>query len=118
MPDAAKSEVVQENPVIKSKDADESLSRLPEALRSLRHHNFQLFFFGQLVSLTGTWMQSVAQSWLVYRLTGSAGLLGVVGFANQIPVFLLIGVSISSRRILNDGADGFVKYDCADDGSR
>jgi MFS family permease len=58
------------------------------ASRALRHRNFQLFFSGQLISLIGTWMQSVAQSWLVYRLTGSALLLGSVGFASQIPVFL------------------------------
>ena len=57
-------------------------------LRALRHRNFQLFFSGQLISLTGTWMQSVAQAWLVYRLTKSALLLGTVGFASQIPVFL------------------------------
>jgi MFS family permease len=67
----------------------EGASRLPLALRALRHRNFQLFFGGQLISLTGTWMQSVAQSWLVYRLTGSVVLLGFVGFAGQIPVFLL-----------------------------
>jgi MFS family permease len=58
-------------------------------LRALRHRNFQLFFSGQLISLTGTWMQSVAQAWLVYRLTKSALLLGTVGFASQIPVFLI-----------------------------
>jgi MFS family permease len=58
-------------------------------LRALRHRNFQLFFSGQLISLTGTWMQSVAQAWLVYRLTKSALLLGTVGFASQIPVFLV-----------------------------
>jgi MFS family permease len=63
--------------------------RLPAAFRALRHRNYRLFFAGQLISLTGTWMQSVAQSWLVYRLTGSAALLGVVGFSAQIPVFLL-----------------------------
>lgn len=63
-------------------------SRWQAASRALRHRNFQLFFSGQLVSLIGTWMQSVAQSWLVYRLTGSALLLGSVGFASQIPVFL------------------------------
>src|SRR5438874_13628085 len=63
--------------------------RVPMALRALRHRNFQLFFAGQLISLVGTWMQTVAQSWLVYRLTGSALLLGTVGFASQIPVFLL-----------------------------
>src|ERR1700683_3978895 len=56
--------------------------------RALRHRNFQLFFGGQLISLIGTWMQNVAQSWLVYRMTGSAFLLGVVGFAGQIPVFI------------------------------
>jgi len=63
-------------------------SRWQVASRALRHRNFQLFFSGQLISLIGTWMQSVAQSWLVYRLTGSALLLGSVGFASQIPVFL------------------------------
>jgi MFS family permease len=60
--------------------------------RALRHRNYRLFFGGQLVSLVGTWMQSVAQSWLVYRLTGSTVLLGVVGFCGQIPVFLLAPV--------------------------
>lgn len=56
--------------------------------RALRHRNFQLFFGGQLISLVGTWMQTVAQSWLVYRMTGSGLKLGSVGFASQIPVFL------------------------------
>ena len=63
-------------------------SKLAIAVRALRHRNFQLFFAGQLISLIGTWMQTVAQSWLVYRMTGSALLLGTVGFASQIPVFL------------------------------
>src|ERR1700733_6321748 len=58
-------------------------------LRALRHRNFQLFFAGQLISLIGTWMQSVAQSWLVYRLTDSPALLGLVRFAGQIPIFVL-----------------------------
>src|SRR5262245_27363993 len=58
-------------------------------LHALRNRNYRVFFMGQLVSLIGTWMQSVAQSWLVYRLTGSAVLLGTVGFASQIPIFLL-----------------------------
>jgi len=62
--------------------------RWQAAGRALRHRNFQLFFGGQLISLTGTWMQTVAQSWLVYRLTGSGLLLGAVGFSSQIPVFL------------------------------
>jgi MFS family permease len=58
-------------------------------LRALRHRNFQLFFTGQLISLVGTWMQSVAQSWLVYRLTGSPALLGLASFSGQIPIFVL-----------------------------
>ena len=57
--------------------------------RALQHRNFQLFFGGQLISLIGTWMDTVAESWLVYRLTGSSLLLGTVAFAGQIPVFLL-----------------------------
>jgi MFS family permease len=67
----------------------ENRSRVRDMVRSLRHRNFQLFFSGQLISLIGTWMQNIAQSWLVYRLTGSSLLLGLVGFAGQIPVFLL-----------------------------
>jgi MFS family permease len=58
-------------------------------LRAFRHRNYRLYIFGQLVSLIGTWMQGVAQSWLVYRLTGSSVLLGLVGFSSQFPVFLL-----------------------------
>jgi MFS family permease len=57
--------------------------------RALRHKNYRLFFGGQGVSLVGTWMQQVALSWLVYRLTNSALLLGLVGFAGQFPTFLL-----------------------------
>ncbi|MBX3260624.1 MAG: MFS transporter [Labilithrix sp.] len=60
--------------------------------RALRSPNYRLFFGGQVVSLIGTWMQSVAESWLVYRLTGSAALLGLIGFCNQIPVFFLASV--------------------------
>ncbi len=73
--------------------------KLHPALRSLRHRNFQLFFAGQLISLTGTWMQSVAQSWLVYRLTDSGLLLGLVGFAGQFPVLLLapVGGSVADE---------------------
>ena len=48
------------------------------AFRSLAHRSYRLYFFGQLVSMTGTWMQTTAQSWLVYRLTGSGTLLGLV----------------------------------------
>jgi MFS family permease len=58
-------------------------------LRALKHRNYRLFFAGQSVSLIGTWMTRIATSWLVYRLTGSAAMLGLVGFAGQIPSFLL-----------------------------
>ena len=67
-------------------------SRRPDfshAWRALRHRNFRLFFGGQSISLIGTWMTRIATSWLVYRLTKSPLLLGTVGFAGQIPTFLL-----------------------------
>jgi len=72
---------------------------LPHVVRALRHRNYRLFFCGQLISLVGTWRQSVAQAWLVYRLTGSPVLLGFVGFAAQFPVFLLapLGGSVADR---------------------
>src|SRR3989442_7870296 len=74
-------------------------SRLRSTVRALRHRNFRLFFAGQIISLIGTWMQTVAQSWLVYRLTGSSALLGSVNFASQIPVFLLspVGGLVADR---------------------
>jgi MFS family permease len=62
-------------------------------VRALRHRNYRLFFSGQSVSLIGTWMTRIATSWLVYRLTRSALLLGLVGFAGQIPSFLLAPVA-------------------------
>jgi MFS family permease len=62
---------------------------ISHAWRALRHRNFRLFFGGQTISLIGTWMTRVATGWLVYRLTGSALLLGTVSFAGQIPSFLL-----------------------------
>ncbi len=65
---------------------------VPRRFRALQHRNFQLFIAGQLTSLIGTWMETTAQLWLVYRLTGSAALLGVFGFANQIPILLLASV--------------------------
>jgi MFS family permease len=67
----------------------EDTRRIPQMLRALRHRNFQLFFSGQMISLIGTWMDNIAEAWLVYRLTGSSLLLGTVAFAGQIPVFLL-----------------------------
>jgi MFS family permease len=77
-----------------SRDPESQRARigLRTTLRAMRHRNFQLFFSGQLVSLIGTWMQNIAQDWLVYRLTGSSLLLGTVAFASQIPIFLLAPV--------------------------
>ena len=68
--------------------------------RALQHRNFRLFLAGQLVSLIGTWMQNVAQSWLIYRLTGSPLLLGLTSFAGQAPVFFLaaVGGAVADRR--------------------
>ncbi len=73
--------------------------RLRTTFRALQHRNFQLFFGGQIISLTGTWMQTVAQSWLVYHMTGSSLQLGKVGFFGQIPVFLLapLGGMVADR---------------------
>lgn len=65
------------------------LDRLGFALRSLRGRNLRVFFAGQGVSLVGTWMQQLGMSWLVYRLTGSAVLLGVMAFTSQIPSLFL-----------------------------
>jgi MFS family permease len=70
-------------------------TRFPVAstrFRAMQHRNFQLFIGGQLVSLIGTWMQTTAQLWLVYKLTGSAALLGVFGFANQVPILFLASI--------------------------
>ncbi|HTR48447.1 MAG TPA: MFS transporter [Verrucomicrobiae bacterium] len=68
-------------------------SRFRDTVRSLKHPNFQLFFSGQLISLVGTWMDIVAEAWLVYRLTGSSLLLGTVSFAGQIPVLVMAPVA-------------------------
>jgi MFS family permease len=73
--------------------------RLPRTFSALRHRNFRLYWFGQMISLVGTWMQSVAQGWLVYQLTHSPLALGVVGFAGSLPVLLfsLFGGVIADR---------------------
>src|SRR5262245_33173990 len=63
--------------------------QLNHTFRALRHRNFRLFLIGQIVSLVGTWMQNVAQSWLVYRKTHSELLLGTAWFCSQIAVFAL-----------------------------
>jgi len=70
-------------------------ARFPAAstrFRAMQHRNFQLFIAGQLISLIGTWMQNMAQLWLVYRLTHSAALLGVFGFASQVPMLFLSSI--------------------------
>ena len=67
----------------------ESASGWLVAFRAMRHRNFRLFFVGQLTSLTGTWMQTVAQSWLVLKLTNSPLMLGLVTFANYLPILLV-----------------------------
>jgi MFS family permease len=84
---------------LKTKKSQPQRKEWPVALRALRHRNFRLFFFGQLISLIGTWMDPIAESWLVYRLTGSPLLLGTVAFAGQIPILILmpIGGIIADR---------------------
>ena len=69
--------------------------------RAFRHRNYRLFFGGQIISLVGTWMQSVAQSWLIYQLTGSATLLGLSSFFGQLPVFLMAPIG----GVVADAAD-------------
>ena len=73
----------------KGPEGQNSLGVWRSLARSFRHRDYRLFFAGQFISLVGTWMQQVAQSWLVYRLTGSSLSLGLVGFAGQFPVFVL-----------------------------
>lgn len=63
--------------------------RLPRTLAALRHRSFQLYFVGQLISVAGTWMQIIAQGWLVYELSGSELMLGIVGFSAAIPALLV-----------------------------
>jgi hypothetical protein len=72
---------------------------IKSTFRALQYRNYRLFFIGQGTSLIGTWMQRIATSWLVYRLTGSPVLLGVVGFVSQIPTFILspIGGVVADR---------------------
>ena len=68
---------------------DEGIKGLKSTFRSLTYRNYRLFFGGQSISLIGTWIQRIATPWLVYDLTNSVFLLGVVGFVGQIPTFLL-----------------------------
>jgi len=73
-------------PVISSDTSETSFSRssVSYAWRALRHYNFKLFFFGQSISVIGNWMTRLATTWLVYHLTHSALLLGIVSFSGQI----------------------------------
>ncbi len=73
--------------------------RIPSTFRALRHRNFRLFFFGQMISLVGTWMQHIALQWLVYRLTGSATMLGVINLISALPLIPLSlwGGSLADR---------------------
>jgi len=78
---------------------DLAAPRWQRSVRALRHRDYRVFLSGQLASLVGTWIDTVAQSWLIYRLTGSAALLGLAGFASQFPVFFLspLGGAIADR---------------------
>jgi MFS family permease len=78
-----------ENPSVQAAPEPEAAAGPRRMLRALSSRNYRLYFSGQGVSLVGTWMTRIATSWLVYRLTGSALLLGVVSFAGQIPTFVL-----------------------------
>ena len=86
---ATSSSIPAGSPEQRRASAPEPGGRFSHAWRALRHRNFKLFVSGQSISLIGTWMTRLATSWLVYRLTHSALLLGVVGFAGQILTFLL-----------------------------
>ncbi len=74
---------------MKEENNNSNQTGLKVAFRSLQYRNYRLFFIGQTISLIGTWIQRITTPWLVYRLSKSAFLLGVVGFSSQIPAFLL-----------------------------
>src|SRR5713101_8489592 len=79
----------QQEPLFEQKSQQQQVKGLLRTFVALRHRNFRLFWFGQLISLTGTWMQTIGQAWLVLELTHSAWLLGVVGALQFLPVMLL-----------------------------
>jgi MFS family permease len=83
------SSAAESAPSTSPEEPRESISGWLVPFRALRHRNFRLFFVGQLTSLTGTWMQTVAQSWLVLKLTDSPLMLGVVTFANYLPILIV-----------------------------
>ncbi|HEY3370976.1 MAG TPA: MFS transporter [Prolixibacteraceae bacterium] len=69
------------------------ISNIKNTFRSLQYRNYRLFFYGQSISLIGTWIQRITTPWLVYDLTHSAFMLGLVGFAGQIPTFLIAPIA-------------------------
>jgi len=75
--------------VVNMSSASQPALRWRFLLRALNRRNYRLFFSGQSLSLIGTWMTRIATSWLIYRLTGSAWMLGVIGFLGQVPTFLM-----------------------------
>jgi MFS family permease len=82
-------EPIEQEPPFESPDETKRPSSSPEAFAALRHRNFQLYFGGQLISNAGTWMQIIAQGWLVYQITHSDLALGIVGFAAAVPALLV-----------------------------
>src|SRR6202046_3990088 len=91
--------VQQESALGAMESPGEQVTRFPQMARALRNPNFRLFWSGNFLSNIGTWMQNVAQGWLVLLLTNSAFWLGVVGFAGSIPflIFTLFGGVIADR---------------------
>ncbi len=91
--------IAHAEPTDTATDAGTTSFELPRIARALRHHDFRLFWAGNLLSNIGTWMQNVAQGWLVLQLTNSAFWLGLVGFAASIPIllFALIGGVIADH---------------------
>src|SRR5229473_6180195 len=89
----------QPEPLLEQESQQQQVKGLLRTFVALRHRNFRLFWFGQLISLTGTWMQTIGQAWLVLELTHSAWLLGVVGALQFLPVMLfsLFGGVLADR---------------------
>jgi MFS family permease len=91
---------------MKEQNENKDSNNFKFVLRALKSRNYRLYFSGQSVSLIGTWMQQLAMSWLIYKLSNSAFLLGLVGFTAQIPSFFLMPFAVvlvdkwNRRRIL------------------
>jgi MFS family permease len=97
---ADETEIVIAAPVAREARLARREIALPRTFAALRHRNYRLFFIGQLISLIGTWMQNVAQAWLVYALTDSPFYLGVVSFASSIPTLsLTLGAGVLIDRV-------------------